>query len=428
MADRKRAIGRPRRFAKFEEFEASLPKGMKKRALYCDGIGLFRGAKSYTVWVKIRLRRVGSYKGRTIAPGGSFEHKLGNRASWDWQQLIAERDKLQGLADRGEPVEVAEVPTFGQYAEQWLERKKSTLKSYALTKGQVSSALSPSFGKKALNAITIAEVNQWIGKQSARLKPASVQRHLGNFNSIMNDAVKNGVIERKPAGRADRIRGVEARQRFITSDEWERILAAADTIEQEQDAAKEQKPQQIRGWLRHYVVWAYNSGMRRGEILRLTFANVREVEDGHTVVEVVQTKSGKPRFVTCTEEMKAIVAKLRKLERLEHDDRLFPVSLTTLKRSLTKLWKKTGLGDVRLHDLRRTHATILIKRNIDPRTVAGRLGHSGTAMLAKHYAVDLGDVAAAQVFGAATDHLARKARGGISKEMIEDGRGVRQVG
>jgi integrase len=138
--------------------------------------------------------------------------------------------------------------------------------------------------------------------------------------------------------------------------------------------------------------------MRRGEILRLTFDHVREIEDGHTVVEVANTKSGKPRFVTCTKEMEGIVAAVRKLERLKGDNRLFPVSMTTLKRSLTKLWKKTGVGDVRLHDLRRTHATILIKRNIDPRTVAGRLGHSGTAMLARHYAVDLGDVEAARVF------------------------------
>jgi integrase len=139
--------------------------------------------------------------------------------------------------------------------------------------------------------------------------------------------------------------------------------------------------------------------MRRAEILDLTFDHIREIEDSHTVVEVLNTKSGKPRFVTCTKEMVSIVEALRKLERSDGDKRLFPVSMTTLKRSLTCLWKASGLGDVRLHDLRRTHATILIKKNIDPRTVAGRLGHSGTAMLAKHYAVDLGDIEAAKAFG-----------------------------
>lgn len=399
MAIRVRPIGRPRRFAKFEEFEASLPKIMTKRPLYCDGIGHFKGASTHTVWVKIRMPRGGIYKGRSIPPGGSIELKLGHRSSWDWNQLIAERDRLQGLADRGESIEDIEVPTFADYAQGWLNRRKATLKGYGVAKGHVVTALDPAFGKKALNAISVADVNRWIGERSAELKPATVQRQLATFNAIMNDAAKSGVIERNPAARADRIKGIEPRQRFVTEEEWQRILAAVGKIEQEHEKDKDRTPQRVRGWLRNYVVWAYNSGMRRGEILSLTFGNVREIADGHTVIEVANTKTGKPRFVTCTKEMELIVARLRSLERVPDDNRLFPISMTTLKRSLTKLWKETGLGDVRLHDLRRTHATILIKRNIDPRTVAGRLGHSGTSMLAKHYAVNLGDVEAAKAFG-----------------------------
>ena len=198
--------------------------------------------------------------------------------------------------------------------------------------------------------------------------------------------------------RADRIKGIEPRQRFVTEEEWQDILKAADKIELEQEANKERRPQQIRGWLRHYVVWAYESGMRRAEIHGLTWGHVRKVDDETTVVEVVSTKTGKPRFVTCTTEMVSILDALVKLDRAEGDNRLFPISMTTLKRSLTALWKATGLQDVRLHDLRRTHATILIRHNIDARTVAGRLGHSGTAMLARHYAVNLGDMEAAKAF------------------------------
>jgi len=399
MADAKRPIGRPRRFAKFEAFEASLPDHMTKRPQYCDGIGIFKGASGSTVWTKIRLPRGGLYKGRTVPAGGAIEHKLGKRASWDWSQLIAERDRLQGLADRGEPLEAVEVDTFEKYASDWLDRKKATMKGYGVTQGHIKSALNPTFGKKALNAITVADVNRWIGQQSKALKPATVQRQLATFNTIMNDAVRSGVIERNPSERADRIKGIEARQRFVTGGEWQAILNAVYKIEREQEDKKDQTPQQIRGWLRNYVVWAYNSGMRRAEILNLKWDHVRQVSDETTVIEVGNTKTGKPRFVTCTDEMTSIIADLRKLERAEGDNRLFPVSMTTLKRSLTNLWKETGLEDVRLHDLRRTHATILIQRNVDPRTVAGRLGHSGTAMLAKHYAVDLGDMDAAKRFG-----------------------------
>ena len=398
MMDTKRPRGRPGRYAKFEAFEASLPSTMAKRPLYCEGIGLFRGMNAFTVWLKLKLPRGGAYKGRTIPAGGTVEHKLGKRASWTWSQLVAERDRMQGLADRGEPLEDLEVPTFGKYATDWLARKKPMLKGYGVTSGHITAALSPAFGRKALNAIAPEDVSRWIAKQRVTLKPATVQRQLSTLNAILNDAVRNGIIDRNPTLRADKIRGIEPRQRFITEEEWQIILAKAVEIEKTQENQKERTPQQKRGWLRHYIVWAYNSGMRRAEILNLEFSHVRKLADGHTVVEVGNTKSGKPRFVTCTEEMESIIVALRKLERDKDDNRLFPVSMTTLKRTLTRLWKETGVADIRLHDLRRTHATILIQKNIDPRTVAGRLGHSGTAMLSRHYAVDRGDLEAARAF------------------------------
>ena len=394
-----RPVGRPGRYAKFEKFEASLPDRMEKRPSYIDGIGIFKGATSTTAWVKIRLPRGGTFNGRSIPAGGAVEKKIGRRASWEWGEWLEERDRLQRLADRGEPLDAVEVATFSAYAAEWLKRKKSTLKGYGVTKGHINASLNSTFGKRALNAITISDVNRWIGQKRETLAPATVQRQLATFNAIMNDAVRSGFIERNPSERADKIKGIEARQRFVADEEWQTILSTADKIEAEQEQNKKRTPQQIRGWLRHYVVWAYNSGMRREEILRLTWDKVRKVDGAPPQIEVVNTKSGKPRFVTCTTEMVAIIAALEKLERSEGDTRLFPVSMTTLKRSLTHLWKETGLPDVRLHDLRRTHATILLQMNIDPRTVAGRLGHSGTGMLAKHYAVDRGDVEAAKAFG-----------------------------
>jgi integrase len=399
----RRPVGRPRRFARFEEFEAGLPRTTGKRPTYCDGIGIYRGAKDATVWIKVRLPRGGSYKGRSIPPGGSIEHKLGRRASWEWESLVRERDHLQGLADRGEPLEPREVPTFAQYSQQWLDRKEPSLRSFGVTRGNVNAALNPTFGKSAINAITVNDVNNWIAQQLRELKPSSVQRQLNTFKAVMNDAIRNGLIDRSPSDNSDKIRGIEARGRFVTADEWKVILETAEAIEVKQEAQKESRPHQIRGWLKLFVQWAYESGMRRAEIHNLTWHNIRALGE-LTVVEVVNTKTDRPRFVTCTEEMEDILSKLKELDRDEGDDRLFPVSMTTLKRSLARLWKATGLSDVRLHDLRRTHATILIHNNVDPRTVAGRLGHSGTSMLARHYAVDRGDAEAAKAFGRPSKH------------------------
>jgi integrase len=399
MTGARRPVGRPSRYGKYELLEASLPEKMDKRPIYCDGIGLFRGSRGTTVWIKIRMPRGGTYNGRSVPVGGSIEHKAGNRTSWTWEQLETERIRLQGLADRGEPLEAVQAETFASHAKDWLDRKKSTLKGYGVTKGHIQTALIPNFGNKALDVITVGDVNRWVGKQRATLAPGTVQRQLSTFNAIMNDAVRNGLIDKNPSSRADKIRGVEPRQRFVTEAEWQTILTTCERIEREQEDKREQTPQQKRGWLRHYVVWAYHSGMRRSEILDLVWDNVRQIDNDHTVVEVLNSKNGKSRHVSCTAEMKTIIEALRDLPRDKDDNRLFPLSITTLKRALTALWKATGLNDVRLHDLRRSHATILVGMGLDVRTVAGRLGHTGTAMLAKHYAVDRGDREAAAAFG-----------------------------
>lgn len=399
MKAAKKPIGRPRRFGRFEEFEASLPAQTGKRAAYCDGIGIYKGAKTTTVFVKITLPKGGVFRKRSIPPGDAVEIKLGKRSSWDWPELILERDRLQRLADKGLPLEADEVPHFADYAADWLERRKPTMRSFGVTRGNVNSALNPSFGKKALNAISVSDVNRWIGQQSKNLKSSSVQRQLNTFNAIMNDAVQAGLIDCNPSDRADKIRGIEPRLRFVTDDEWKHILATAEKIEEGQRDTKERVPQQTTGWLKLLLIWALNSGMRRSEIMNLTWSNVRKIDEETTVVEVLNTKTSKPRYVTCTDEMKAVIGELEKLDRVEGDQRLFPISMTTLKRTLSKLWKKTGL-DIRLHDLRRTHATILVGNNVDVRAVASRLGHSGTAMLAQRYAVDRGDMEAARAFNA----------------------------
>ena len=396
----RRPIGRPRRFAEFDLFEANLPEVMTKRPEYLHGIGIFRGARDSTAWVKVRCPHGAVVGGRHVPAGKAIEIKVGKRASYEWPELIAERDRLQALADKGLPLEAVEVPTFAKYAEEWLERKKPTLRSYAITKGNVNAALVPTFGEKPLDAISVGDVNRWISVQRAKLKPSSVMRYFAVFKAILNDAIRNGIIDQNPADKADKIRGVEPRQRFVTDAEWQVIVETAERIEAEQEADKEQKPHQIRGWLRHYVVWAYNSGMRRAEILALTWTNVRPMSGRPTVVEVVHTKTALPRHVTCTAEMEAILVALAKLERLPDDDRLFPVSMMTLKRSLTRLWKETGLPDVRLHDLRRTHASILMELNVGSKAVAGRLGQSSIRMIDKVYSVYRGDAKAASAFEA----------------------------
>ncbi len=52
---------------------------------------------------------------------------------------------------------------------------------------------------------------------------------------------------------------------------------------------------------------------------------------------------------------------------------------------LLKSLRKAGLPHIRFHDLRRTHATLLLKAGIHPKIVSERLGHANIGITLDTY-------------------------------------------
>jgi hypothetical protein len=91
--------GRKARYSHFEDLHRSLAPGAKKRPTYVDGIGLFRGERGTTAWIKLTLRRPNIYRGRSYPAGAPVEIKLGSLDSWTWEQLEDERRRLRARSD-----------------------------------------------------------------------------------------------------------------------------------------------------------------------------------------------------------------------------------------------------------------------------------------------------------------------------------------
>ena len=272
--------GRPRRYAEYEELLAELPQKMAKRPKYVNGIGLFRGEREITAWIKFTLPRGGIFKNRAYEPGESAEIKLGKLSSWTWEQLETERDKLVGRAERGERLEDAPVVRFGPYATAWLEGRRGTVKAWPVEAGHVRNTLVPFFGNMDLKTITFQDVNRWQAKQLEALAPASVQRQLNTLKTILNYARREGLIPENPCQNAKKLKGIEPRQRYLDTDEASRLVAASAEIAE---------------WMPDFLSWLLHSGMRRGEALGLIWDDIRKVGD-LTVVSIRNTKTGKPRI------------------------------------------------------------------------------------------------------------------------------------
>lgn len=366
--------GRPKKYAEYDALLTSLPKLMAKRPKYLNGIGVFKGAKSQTAWVKVRLIHGGIYNGRSYAKGDAVEIKLGNLASWPWKELEAKRDELQGKADRAEPLENEAPLLFSEQAADWLERLKKRTKGHQTAEIHLNAHLLKIFGKKTLDTIRVGDINTYISSRLSEAKPSTVKRELDTMNAILNDAVKAGHLDGNPGRHADKIKGITPRQRFLDAGEVVHLLTKAE------DAAD---------WLPDFILWCLHSGMRRGEVLQMLWSDVQKLPNDRHIISIRKSKSGQPRIVVCTVTMIEILD--RQMKRKEEDDeRVFPIAKMTLRRKWEAARREAGLEDVTIHDLRRTHSTQAAVAGVDLRTLAGRLGHANLTMLEKHYAALVG--------------------------------------
>ena len=60
---------------------------------------------------------------------------------------------------------------------------------------------------------------------------------------------------------------------------------------------------------------------------------------------------------------------------LEEDDRLFPVSKYYIEREMQRGIRSSGVKKIRVHDLRHSHASMLVAMGFQPLEIADRLGH-----------------------------------------------------
>lgn len=141
--------------------------------------------------------------------------------------------------------------------------------------------------------------------------------------------------------------------------------------------------------LKYYYLcfFALSTGLRRGELLGLTWDNVdfknREVhvvrqwkllDDGKEGFGTLKKKNSK-RVVPVSENTIEILSEYRKVFNVVNiDNRIFPLSAEVLTTNISSISKKIDFK-VNIHMLRHTYATNLIANGVDFKTAAAILGH-----------------------------------------------------
>ena len=244
----------------------------------------------------------------------------------------------------------------------------------------------PTFGALPLDAIDGLAIRRWIAEMHAEgLSASRIQQGYRLLSQMLTSAIDCGLLDRNPCGRVRIPRGVRLEMSCLTADEVERL---ADAV-----------PARYRTLIH---VLAYG-GLRWGEATalrryrcdlengRLIIAESLADVNGHAIFGDTKThgvrKTRIPDFLV--EEFRA------HLETVDAapDVLLFtapkggPLHIANFRR---RVWwpalEAAGLAhSVRIHDMRHTCASLLIRQGVHPKAIQHHLGHASIQITMDRY-------------------------------------------
>ena len=244
-------------------------------------------------------------------------------------------------------------------------------------------------------------------------KPATVNRDLDRIRGALSRAVEWGFIAEHPLKAVRRARGADnSRVRYLSQKEEKRLrdalvkreghrrTARASGNAWAEERGRDQRPTWPKGaytdHLMPMVLVAINTGLRRGELFGLDWAQV-DLAAKRLTVTAGNAKSRKARHVPLNKEALAVLKQWRK--QGTGKGLVFPSPSGGRFDNINKAWAglvtDAELTDFRFHDLRHHFASRLVQAGVDLYTVKELLGHADFAMTQRYAHLAPGHLAAA---------------------------------
>jgi integrase len=236
--------------------------------------------------------------------------------------------------------------------------------------------LKPFFKGVSLNQIGPSNVEKYKTLRSDEgASPSTTNIELALLKTIFSKGVEWGKLETNPAAKIKKFKVFNGRLRILTAEEAHRLLPACCLH------------------LRLICTVALNTGMRKGEILGLRWADVN-FGGRFITIEAARSKSGKERRIPMNALVLRTMATIPRVSEFVFTDPMTKRPIADVKTAFhaacrrakkdQKDEKDPGIVGLCFHDLRHTAATWMLRAGANPVTVQKILGHSNLAMTLRY--------------------------------------------
>lgn len=281
----------------------------------------------------------------------------------------------------------------------WAEANRKT---GAQTVTRIIAAFPDALLNRPLADLNGFHLEQWrTARRNADLKDTTINRDLDALRAVLSRAVEWGVMTEHPMRRVKSAK-VDAigRLRYLSTAEEQRLRAAlvARDDSRRDGRARFNAWRTARGYktlpdygtypdhITPITLLAINTGLRRGELLGLTWGDV-DATSALLTVQGASAKTGLTRYLPLNMEAVRVLTAWRPADA-GPEDLVFPGPDGGPMFSLKTAWEKVAtaakLDGFTFHDLRHTFASKLVQAGVDLNTVRELLGHSDIKMTLRY--------------------------------------------
>lgn len=304
------------------------------------------------------------------------------REAKEWERSFLER--MQGTPDM----------TFQSLYDLYMEDMSHRLRQNSIDnrKNVFKNRILPYFKDKPINQIQASDIRQWQNEQMALGYSDAYLRRLHSVLSVVfNYAVKYYNLPSNPCQKAGSMGKHTHSLNFWTLDQFNSALSCTKTENG-----------------RISLLLLFYSGMRIGELLGLTLGDfdfqantininksLQHFSANNIVVTPPKTENSIRKIYMPAAVMQEVQDYSKRIYGITPTDRLFTFTKSLVGGTIKRAAEEADIPNIRIHDIRHSHVSLLIDMGFGPHLIAERIGDTvqmvnntyGHLYPAKHYEV-----------------------------------------